>query len=66
MPHFSNHSNKEFRDVKLCHTLATIQTKNLDDVKQGLDQSDWLFKTISFERLYRGLSPVYPKETHDK
>ena len=35
-------------------------------LNDALIQVTWLFKTISFESLYRGLSPVYPRQTHDK
>ena len=62
MPHFINDSNKDLPDVKLCHTVSMIQTKNLPAVKLCLDVSEWLLKTISFESLYRGLSPPYPKQ----
>ena len=37
-----------------------------DSNKEFIDPSDWLLKTISFENLYRGLFPGYPKHTHDQ
>ena len=53
---------KNLADVKLCHTLSTIQTKNLRDMKFCLDPTAWLLKTINFESLYPGLSPGHPKQ----
>ena len=60
------YQNKNLPDVKLCHTLSTIQTKNLHDAKLCHDPSDWLLKTISFESLYRELSPAYHKHMRNK
>ena len=50
--------------VQLCYTSWPIQTKNLCDVTQCHNPSDWLLKTIRFEVLYRGL--FTPNKTHDK
>ena len=58
-------SIKDFTYVKLSHTLSTVQTKNLHDVKLCLDLSDWLLKTLSFESLYNGLCPDFSTQTHD-
>ena len=53
---------KNLPDVKLCHTLSTIQTQNLYYVKLHFEPNAWLLKTINFESLYRALSSAYPKQ----
>ena len=55
---------KHVLGLKIVFQQAAARTKNLPDVK--LCHTDWLLKTISFDSLYRELSPACPKQIHDK
>ena len=47
---------KNLPDVKLCHTLSTIQTKNLRYVKLSLNPSDWTDWLLKNKNLLESLA----------